>query len=145
MTLAPSPSTPPDADPIVPLLVYFLYPETANLRLEEMGQLFGDATTAMPTPAQQAEVESLMGNRSPVPSLDIRRGAPGNFGADHAIPGLDINPPAEDAKPEEGKPEGIGGWISRIRRMGSTGSGKTAGSGTKGGEAEYRRLGQDEE
>ncbi|KAL9129262.1 MAG: hypothetical protein Q9217_002243 [Psora testacea] len=104
------------------VLVYFLYPETANVRLEDMDQLFGDATTAMPTPAQQAEVDSLMGVRSPVPSLDIRRDArgPGNFVADNAIPGLDINPPNiqnSDAKvPDKptAKSEGIRGWISRM-------------------------------
>ena len=103
--------------------VYFLYPETANVRLEDMDQLFGDATTAMPTPAQQAEVDSLMSARSPVPSLDIRRdgrGA-GNFTADSAIPGLDINPPEPDGKSIDksankstARGEGVGGWISRI-------------------------------
>lgn len=132
--------------------VYFLYPETANLRLEDMDQLFGDATTAMPTPAQHAEVESLMSNRSPVPSLDIRRGLPGNFSADNAIPGLDINPPddgtkgaAENGKAgggDEAKSEGIGGWISRLARRGS---GKDGAGGRKAQDGEYRRLGQDEE
>ena len=128
--------------------VYFLYPETANVRLEDMDQLFGDATTAMPTPAQHAEVESLMsGNRSPVPSLDIRRGVPGNFTADNAIPGLDINPPAGPA--ENGKPqhppdatatsEGLGGWISRmVQRTKREGKGGDRGGG-------YGRLGQDDD
>lgn len=140
-------------------LVYFLYPETANVRLEDMDQLFGDATTAMPTPAQEAEVESLMGNRSPIPSLDIRQGAPGHFTADHAIPGLDIDPPAngtldgdgasgKDATTENGRAgarqEGIGGWISRLARRGSGGSGRRGG-GKGGEESEYRRLGQDDE
>lgn len=106
----------------------------------------------MPTPAQHAEVESLMSNRSPVPSLDIRRGLPGNFSADHAIPGLDINPPdggakgaAENGKVaggEEAKSEGIGGWISRLARRGS---GKDGSGGGKSQDGEYRRLGQDEE
>ncbi|KAF6219864.1 hypothetical protein HO133_003689 [Letharia lupina] len=127
------------------VLVYFLYPETANVRLEDMDQLFGDATTAMPTPAQHAEVESLMsGNRSPVPSLDIRRGGPGNFTADNAIPGLDINPPSVPV--ENGKPrlppdapassEGLGGWISRMVQ-------RTKGEGKGGGD--YGRLGQDDD
>lgn len=122
-----------------------------------MDQLFGDATTAMPTPAQHAEVESLMGLRSPVPSLDIRRGAPGHFSADSAIPGLDINPPVEEENCKDGGKgpddggggEGIGGWISRLAR----GSGKDVrggGRGDKGGggggsEGQYRRLGQDED
>ena len=131
--------------PVLTILVYFLYPETANVRLEDMDQLFGDATTAMPTPAQHAEVESLMsGNRSPVPSLDIRRGGPGNFTADSAIPGLDINPPS--APRENGKAqlppepqtssEGLGGWISRMVQ-------RTKGESKSGGG--YGRLGQDDD
>ena len=104
-----------------------------------MDQLFGDATTAMPTPAQEAEVDSLMSIRSPVPSLDIRRdgrGA-GNFTADNAIPGLDINPPDEsDSKTQdkpEGKTEGVGGWISRLTQ-------RAKGDGKRGGGGEYGRL-----
>lgn len=135
-------------------LVYFLYPETANVRLEDMDQIFGDATTAMPTPAQEAEVESLMSMRSPVPSLDIRRGGHGHFSADSAIPGLDINPPVGGEPQENGKggddtgtggqrSEGIGGWISRLARRGS---GRDEGrKGGGGGDGAYRRLGQDEE
>ena len=100
----------------------------------------------MPTPAQEAEVESLMSaSRSPVPSLDIRR--PGNFTADNAIPGLDINPPKDGEDGEAGGngkkadgTEGIGGWISRMVRQGrgtSKASSRDAGS--------YRQLGQDDE
>lgn len=134
--------------------MYFIYPETANLRLEDMDQLFGDATTAMPTPAQEAEIESLMSaSRSPVPSLDIRR--PGTFTSDNAIPGLDINPPK--AAEDEGAQtttrngdagEGIGGWISRIvsRNKGDKG-GSGGGSGGGGGSQAgmYRRLGQEDD
>lgn len=114
-----------------------------------MDQLFGDATTAMPTPAQQAEVDSLMSARSPIPSLDIRRGGGGfgNFGADNAIPGLDINPPngpEEDGKPtaveEESRSEGIGGWISRLANR-SRGEGK----GTNRQAGSYKRLDQQDE
>jgi hypothetical protein len=119
--------------------VYFIYPETSGVRLEDMDQLFGDATTAMPTPATVAERDSLMGIGSPVPSLDIRRG-PGQFSSEAAIPGLDIDPP--DLAMENGKPqlsnrkEGIGGWISKMVSR-SKGQGK--------GNEEYRRLDQDEE
>ncbi len=125
------------------MIVYFLYPETANVRLEDMDQLFGDATTAMPTPAQHAEVESLMSVRSPVPSLDIRRG-PGHFSADNAIPGLDLNPPqAQDSKgpleDETPKREGLGGWISRMANRGRKGS-----KGTNGEAGSYRRIDQDD-
>ena len=109
-----------------------------------MDQLFGDATTAMPTPAQHAEVESLMsGNRSPVPSLDIRRGGPGNFTADNAIPGLDINPPSVPVRNGKSQlppdrpanSEGLGGWISRMVQ-------RTKGEGK--GASGYGRLGQED-
>jgi hypothetical protein len=90
-----------------------------------MDVLFGDATTAVPTPATQAERGSLMSGGSPVPSLDIRRQY-GQFGTESAIPGLDIDPPNisahENSKPaglnplneSSGRPEGIGGWISNM-------------------------------
>ena len=124
-------------------LVYFIYPETANVRLEDMDQLFGDATAAMPTPQQEAEVEALMSaSRSPVPELDIRR--PGDFTSDHAIPGLDINPPAaglgsrqEAAQTSTTRQEGIGGWITRmINRSKSDRPDADAGG--------YGRVGQDD-
>lgn len=110
-----------------------------------MDQLFGDATTAMPTPAQHAEVEALMtGSRSPIPSLDIRRGRPGNFTADSAIPGLDIDPPMDgqngksqlaNGESERRQSEGIGGWISRMVNR-TKSDDKAAG----GEAASYRRL-----
>jgi hypothetical protein len=127
------------------IAVYFIYPETANMRLEDMDQLFGDATTAMPTPAQHAEVESLMsGSRSPVPSLDIRRGRPPHFTADNAIPGLDINPPEENGKVRKAngstppaRSEGIGGWISRMVNRTKSDDGVNG--------QNYRALGQDDD
>ena len=99
-----------------------------------MDQLFGDATTAMPTPAQQAEVDSLMSARSPVPSLDIRRDGrgPGNFTADNAIPGLDINPPEADGSASDKpapKSEGLGGWISRLAQRTKKEGKKDSGGG----------------
>ena len=131
-------------------LVYFLYPETANVRLEDMNALFGDATTAMPTPATQAERGSLMGIGSP-DSIDIRRNVnqPGAFSADAAIPGLDIDPP-DVGYGENGKPmydrgrrpeleggEGFGSWIGRMVSR----SRKDSHGGSRGG---YGRVGQDE-
>lgn len=119
--------------------VFFLYPETANVRLEDMDAIFGDAITAMPTPAQEAEVESLLSaSRSPVPSLDIRR--PGDFTADNAIPGLDINPPKDGEEGGEGKPEtseGIGGWISRMVN-------RNRATSRASGPGNYRQLGQED-
>ncbi len=118
-----------------------------------MDALFGDATTAMPTPAQEAEVDSLMSGdmRSPVPSLDIRR--PGNFTADSAIPGLDIDPPLDgDADGEAGpggkkettstttRGEGLGGWISSMVQRSRGDAGGRNGNGGGGGAGEYGRL-----
>ncbi|KAJ1707592.1 MFS monosaccharide transporter [Aspergillus flavus] len=132
------------------VLVYFLYPETSGVRLEDMDTLFGDATTAMPTPASQGEHGSLMSISSPVPSLDIRRQY-SQFGPENAIPGLDIDPPTinagENAKVGQrgsrdgggGRLEGLGGWISNMvsRHKGSSGQ-RLQGT-------QYRRLGQDDE
>ncbi|KAI9368639.1 hypothetical protein BJX61DRAFT_546340 [Aspergillus egyptiacus] len=129
-------------------LIYFLYPETSGVRLEDMDMLFGDATTAVPTPATQAERGSLISAGSPVPSLDIRRQY-GQHGADSAIPGLNINPPTITSDANNGKSpqtgplddngshsEGLGGWISNIvsRQKGSSNRSQ-----------QYRRLDQDED
>jgi hypothetical protein len=122
--------------------VYFIYPETANVRLEDMNSLFGDATSALPTPQTLAEAESLFsGNRSP-PALDIRSG---HRASESAIPGLDINPPEIDANGGKSLPkadaessEGIGGWISNmVNRNKSNGEGDSSSGG-------YKRVGQDD-
>ncbi|KAJ5476950.1 Mitochondrial substrate/solute carrier [Penicillium diatomitis] len=119
---------------------------TSGVRLEDMNVLFGDATTAMPTPVTDAERGSLIGGGSPVPSLDIRRPY-GQLGADSAIPGLDIDPPtmSGDGYNKSGRAgsqagshrgEGIGGWISNMvnrHRGGSTSSNNPS---------QYRRLDQ---
>ncbi|PBP23914.1 hexose transporter [Diplocarpon rosae] len=119
------------------VVVYFIYPETAGIRLEDMDDLFGDATTAMPTPQTRAESGSLMGLSSPVPSMDLRRGIPGSttpgLGASSAIPGLDIDPPnvnIKDGKPQyaddESTNEGVGGWITRMVKRNGEGSSKSS-------------------
>lgn len=93
----------------------------------------------MPTPQTLAEAESLFsGDRSPVPSLDIRTG---RQGSESAIPGLDINPP--DIETQNGKlpkaeveGEGVGGWISNIVK-------KTKGDGEgDSSSGQYKRVGQ---
>jgi len=127
------------------VVVYFLYPETANVRLEDMNALFGDATTAMPTPATQAERGSLMGVDSPA-SMDIRGNSP-HFGASDAIPGLDIDPPNleidADGKPIQNRGrsqdggEGLGGWIGRMVSRTRTREGSESNRG------QYGRIGQD--
>ncbi|KAJ5710712.1 hypothetical protein N7488_004868, partial [Penicillium malachiteum] len=107
------------------VVVYFLYPETSGVRLEDMNVLFGDATTTMPTPATEGERGSLIGAGSPVPSLDIRRPY-GQFGAESSIPGLNIDPPSfsphegpsrsghAGSHPGSSRGEGFGGWISNM-------------------------------
>ena len=99
-----------------------------------MDQLFGDATTAMPTPQQEAEVEALMSaSRSPVPSLDIRQ--PGNFTADNAIPGLNINPPHGGPDDEEGRARalvaGSRAWSIGPRAAATTATRERTGRWTK--------------
>ncbi|KAL1955654.1 hypothetical protein VTO42DRAFT_8199 [Malbranchea cinnamomea] len=130
------------------VMVYFLYPETTGVRLEDMDQLFGDATTAVPTPATQGERGSLMGVGSPVPSLDLRRNADVRHGPEYAIPALDIEPPTSIGKgdkldeAERGerstRSEGIGGWISNMVKRGKDARDRDA-------QGRYRRLNQDEE
>ena len=119
--------------------MYFIYPETANVRLEDMNSLFGDATTIAATPQTLAEVESIFsGDRgSPVPSLDIRSAR----GADSAIPGLNINTADVEtgkpfSKPEAEGGEGIGGWISNMVRRSGNGGDSSSGK--------YKRIGQDD-
>lgn len=121
------------------VVVYFVYPETAGMRLEDMGALFGDATVTANTPAQLAETGSLLGACSPVPSMDLRRGmysgGTPRLGPSSAIAGLDIDPPhvnIQNGKPRytednDGLSEGLGGWISRVvgRGEGSIRSGKS--------------------
>ncbi|KAF2432270.1 MFS monosaccharide transporter-like protein [Tothia fuscella] len=140
------------------VVVWFIYPETANVRLEDMNSIFGDATTVMPTPETLAAAESLFGDdaRSPVPSLDLRRQT-GSITADNAIPGLDIDPPIVMVK--DGRPmlsrhgssrsgrgsggaagEGMGGWISNMVQRATGGSERGGG----GGEGQYKRVDQDE-
>ncbi|CAI7611263.1 unnamed protein product [Penicillium viridicatum] len=129
------------------VLVYFLYPETSGVRLEDMNVLFGDASTAMPTPATQGERGSLMGAGSPVPSLDLRRQY-GQFGAENSIPGLDIDPPTSshegtskrgrsDSHQSSIRGEGIGGWISNMVS-------RNRGVGPSTTSSQYRRLEQGE-
>lgn len=144
--------------------MYFLYPETCGVRLEDMGSLFGDSTTAMGTPASgtpamRAEADALIRPGSPVPPLDIRNarrpfGSTGP-GVGAALPGLNIDPPNEveiDTKPkrharfngESSGGRGIGGWVSRMLGRGgdssANGDGASGSNGT--GSAQYAPLDQ---
>lgn len=119
------------------VIVYFIYPETSGVRLEDMDSIFGDASTAMGTPATMGtpamgpQSGALVRSGSPVPSLDIR-GRP-LLGPSNNFPGLDIDPPhvpIVDGKPQLGSQSerdgGIAGWISRVvSRTRSPGSAST--------------------
>lgn len=122
--------------------MWFIYPETANVRLEDMNSLFGDATTIAPTPETLAEAESIFsGHRSPVPSFRLGDGEP--------VPEMDLQPP--DVEIQDGKPllskdlenqsEGVGGWISSLVKRGKGEDGNNNGSGS----GKYQRVGQDDE
>ncbi|KAL1306367.1 hypothetical protein AAFC00_005079 [Neodothiora populina] len=140
------------------VVVYFIYPETANVRLEDMNSIFGDATTVAPTPQTLAEAESLF-SRSPVPSLRLGDGGHG-APQDASIPDLDIDPPALEVS-ANGRPmysaassrngdagEGLGGWISNLVKKGSVSGGLGGANkdgGAAGGSGKYRRIGQDED
>ncbi|KXT17670.1 hypothetical protein AC579_9025 [Pseudocercospora musae] len=125
------------------VVVWFIYPETANVRLEDMNSIFGDATTIAPTPETLAEVESLFsGNRSPVPSFRL-----GDDQTGGQIPDMDLQPP--DVEVQDGKPiinqgergEGVAGWISNMAERMKSGGADANGSGS----GKYRRIGQDDD
>lgn len=121
--------------------VYFLYPETCGVRLEDMDALFGDAThargtPAAGTPAMHAEADALIPPGSSVPQLDIE-GRPLS-GAAGVIPGLDIDPPTDagDGKARSTSPNRRGGFVGWFSRMLGRRSGGSSGGG------EYEALDQ---
>lgn len=131
--------------------VYFLYPETRGVRLEDMNMLFGDATSVATTPATRAETGSLIAASSPIPSMDLRRGVPSSvengLGQSSAIPGLDIDPPNVNIRngvPQysgaQGSDEGVGGWISRMVTRSTKGKGSNSGTSSR-----YKPLDQEDE
>lgn len=106
------------------VIVYFIYPETSGVRLEDMNSIFGDATTTIGTPASAGTPAfgpvdgSHVRAGSPVPSLDMR-GRP-LLAEEQPFPGLDVNPPVVNfvnGRPqyETGQAEGgVAGWLSRV-------------------------------
>jgi hypothetical protein len=125
-------------------VVYFLYPETCGVRLEDMDAIFGDASAAIGTPSLNAETGSLIPPGSPMGS-DPRRRRP--LTPSSAIPGLVLDPPdsvgessgngkAPSRSANEEVSGGIGGWISRMVGRGKSGDS----SGSSGGS--YAPLGQ---
>lgn len=109
-----------------PPAVYFVYPETCGVRLEDMDSLFGDATTTVGTPGMRSESESLARAGSPVPSLDLRGRSPA------PLPSMDVNPPhvnivdgkpqpqnRSDSRSSRGR---VGEWLSRVTNRGASSS-----------------------
>ncbi|KAH7224903.1 hypothetical protein BKA60DRAFT_450392, partial [Fusarium oxysporum] len=120
------------------VIVYFIYPETCGVRLEDMDSLFGDASTVAGTPSLHGtETGSLMRAGSPVGS------SRGLIGPSSAIPGLSLDPPAidDDSKSQMqtgGDERSIGGWLSRVVGRKRSDSGSSA-------QGRYAPLGQQEE
>lgn len=118
--------------------MYFIYPETCGVRLEDMDSLFGDATTAMGTPSiHAAETGSLMGPGSPM-------GSGRGIGPSSAIPGLALDPPDIDDdnksfQTSSGEDRSVRGWLSRVV---GRGRGDSPSSSSQG---RYAPIGQDEE
>ncbi|KAI1471540.1 sugar transporter-domain-containing protein [Daldinia caldariorum] len=116
------------------VVVYFIYPETCGVRLEDMDSLFGDASTAVGTPGVRSETGSLVRAGSPVPSLDLR-GRP--LGSDANIPSMDIDPPVVnivDGKPQlrsesQSSRGRVGEWLTRMVGQNRGGSSSPAGGG----------------
>ncbi|KAI1343997.1 sugar transporter-domain-containing protein [Xylariaceae sp. FL0016] len=114
------------------VVVYFIYPETCGVRLEDMDSLFGDASTAVGTPGMRSDPGDRIG--SPVPSLDLRGRAPTS---DANIPPLDIDPPSVnivDGKPryrsESQSSRGrVGEWLTRM--VGQRGTSSSPASGAR--------------
>jgi sugar porter (SP) family MFS transporter len=119
-------------------IVYFIYPETCGVRLEDMDSLFGDASTVAGTPSLHGtETGSLMRGGSPVGS------SRGLIGPSSAIPGLSLDPPTidDDSKSQVqsgGDERGVGGWLSRVVGRNRSDSGSSA-------QGRYAPLGQQEE
>lgn len=117
--------------------MYFIYPETCGVRLEDMDSLFGDASTTMGTPSiHGAETGSLMNPGSPI-------GSGRGIRPPNTIPGLSLDGEVdEDAKSQMqtsgGEDRSVGGWLSRVVNRGRADSGGS-------GQGRYAPLGQNEE
>lgn len=116
-------------------LVWFIYPETAGLALEEMDSLFGDASTTMGTPSiRGAETGSLM----PGSPIGSGRGVPPG-----GVPGFSLDDDDDNKSQIQtsgGEDRSVGGWLSRVVGRGRTGS---QGSGSASGR--YAPIGQNDD
>lgn len=76
--------------------VYFLYPETSGVRLEDMDLLFGDAIPPYSNSAAPTENSPLIARESSIPSLGIQYMQDNNTIDESSIPGLDIHGPCSN-------------------------------------------------
>ncbi|KAK7948274.1 uncharacterized protein PG986_009160 [Apiospora aurea] len=88
--------------------VYFIYPETCGVRLEEMGSLFGDNTTAMASPSVRSESGSIYRVSIDPPVLNVIDGKP-------------------HLRSESGSRGRVGEWLGRMVGRDRGGSGSPAG------------------
>lgn len=117
-----------------------------------MDKLFGDAASAISTPAMTGETAALVPG-SPVSSMDLRRGVPDSLeagiGPSRGMPRLDLDPPAMSVR--QGKPQysadppndSSNGWVSRMLKRGR-GRGQKASDDDTGG-SRYKPLDQQDE
>ncbi|RMJ14938.1 hypothetical protein CDV36_005377 [Fusarium kuroshium] len=121
------------------VIVYFIYPETCGVRLEDMDSLFGDASTVAGTPSVHGvETSSLMRAGSPVGS------SRGFNGPSSAIPRLSLDPPTIDDDNKSqiqnggGESRSVGGWLSRV-------VGRNRSDSSSSAQGRYAPLGQQED
>jgi MFS family permease len=114
------------------VIVYFIYPETSGMRLEDMDSLFGDASTVMGTPSIHDETGSLMRTGSPVGSTAY---GPSGFGGYPA----DDDDNKSQIQTSGGDDRSIGGWLSRVV------GGRARADSTGSGQGRYAPLGQQDQ
>lgn len=115
------------------VIVYFTYPETCGVRLEEMDSIFGDASTVHGAPSIQDESASLMRAGSPIGGA-----------------GLPIDEDDDDRKSQiqtsGGEDRSVGAWLNRVvrGRSDSRGSGRSGRSGLST-QGRYAPIGQQDD
>ncbi|TQV95040.1 sugar porter (SP) family MFS transporter [Cordyceps javanica] len=115
------------------VIVYFTYPETCGVRLEEMDSIFGDASTIHDAASVPDESAFL-----------IRAGSPTSG------TGLPIDDDDDDRKSQiqtsGGEDRSVGAWLNRVvrGRSDSRGSGRSGRSGLSS-QGRYTPLGQQDE
>ncbi|KAL5600979.1 hypothetical protein BROUX41_005812 [Berkeleyomyces rouxiae] len=121
------------------VVVYFLYPETCGVRLEDMDQLFGDASTAIGTPSVHPNETASLITGTPSPRARPSHFTTGSF----AVPGFSLDPPDHVSSSVSGSARGSGqgkpkngrGWLSRVTGVG----------GRSRDDAEYAPINQSDE